>query len=168
MMPEPTPIGTSRLFNSPLEIGLRTLFVLSEVGKPCDLQRLIIYDYFLLHSSDVSEDQISLHPPSPYRSSELLIKRPIIEKGLTLMMSKGLVAYAFSEGGIQFVRTEYASRFLEYFSSPYSKRVRELAMWVRINFQEIETTTLQKMVNGRIGRWGTEFVGETLVEEEPN
>lgn len=42
----------ANIFNTPLEIGLRILFVLNAI-KPrgIDLNRLVIYDYFLLNSS---------------------------------------------------------------------------------------------------------------------
>ena len=165
-MGEPKQFRSSRLFNSPLEIGMRTLFVLNEARVPCDLQRLTIYDYFLLHSSDISQEVASLHPPSPYRSSELLIKRPLIEQGLTLMVAKGLVAISFSGSGIEYVATEYAGKFLEYFTSPYANRVRTIAAWVRDNFQDVDNARLQNLVNSRIGQWGSEFISETLVEEE--
>ena len=47
-------MSTARPFNSPLECGLRTLTLLA-ASQPsaCDLQRLIFYDYLLIHSGDV-------------------------------------------------------------------------------------------------------------------
>lgn len=45
-----------KLFNSPLEIGLRTLYVLNEfVDRPVSIDKMIYYDYFLVHSGDVAK-----------------------------------------------------------------------------------------------------------------
>lgn len=82
------------------------------------------------------------------------------------MVAKGLVAISFSGNGIEYVATEYAGKFLEYFTSPYANRVRTIAAWVRASFQDVDNAGLQNLVNSRIGQWGSEFISETLVEEE--
>lgn len=52
-----------RHFNTPIESGLRLLFVLDEAkGEVFDLQRLVSYDYLLVHSGDVEGGPVSLHP----------------------------------------------------------------------------------------------------------
>jgi len=63
------------LFNTPIESGLRTLILLA-VAAPegCDLARLVIYDYLLVHSSDVDGGPESIHPPSLFRSGEFLVR----------------------------------------------------------------------------------------------
>jgi len=54
-----------RLFNTPIEFGLRSLFILNCMApKSSDLQRLIYYDYLILHTSDIDQQQASL-PPFP-------------------------------------------------------------------------------------------------------
>jgi hypothetical protein len=158
--------STNRLLNTPLEVGLRMLIILTETQGACDLQRLTIYDYMLLHSGDIDGGPESLHPPSPFRSGELLVKRSLIEKGLEILCSKGLVERSFCSGGIEFMATELAKPFLDYFESYYSKKARLTAGWIGSRFDGLDDNALQEFVNSRIGRWGTEFIGETLVEEE--
>ena len=49
-----------RLFNTPLECGLRLLFLLNACyPKRGDLQRLISYDYLMVHSGDVGDGPAS-------------------------------------------------------------------------------------------------------------
>ena len=85
------------VFNSPLEIGLRVLYVLSELyPKGCDLQRLVYYDYILVHSNDVPSGPKSIHPNTPHRTAEILVKRELVKKGLTLMNSKQLIKSIFN------------------------------------------------------------------------
>lgn len=159
-------IPPDRLFNSPLEVGLRTLIVLTEVGQSCDLQRLTIYDYLLLHSGDLKDGPESLHPPSPFRSGELLVKRVIIEKGLSLLCTKGLTDRSFDDTGIKYAATEVARPFLDYFDSNYARRARSIATWIGSTFQNLDDQELQTVIGKQFGQWGSEFVGETMAEED--
>jgi hypothetical protein len=158
--------SADRLFNTPLEIGLRCLIILSESKAPCDLHRLKIYDYFLLHSEDVESGPDSLHPPSPFRTSELLVRHSLIENGVRLLMAKGLVSPVFGEQGIRYQATDLASPFLSYFDSKYATRARRIAQWVASTFGTVDDATLQNFVNENAGKWGTEFAVESFLEEE--
>src|SRR5580700_9480010 len=102
-------------FNSPLECGLRTLVLLA-AAKPaaCDLQRLVFYDYLLVHSGDVPGGPDSIHPPTPLRSGEALVRRHWIERGLLLMISRELVIRAFSPQGIVYQASPLTLTFLGY------------------------------------------------------
>ena len=158
--------NADRLFNTPLEIGLRCLILLSESKDPCDLHRLGIYDYFLLHSEDVEGGPGSLHPPSPFRANELLVRHSLIENGIRLLIAKGLVSLVFGEGGIRYQATNLASPFLSYFESQYAKRARGIAQWVAKTFGSLDDAALQHFVNDNFGKWGTEFAVESLLDEE--
>src|SRR5258708_7209997 len=108
-------MSTARPLNSPLECGLRTLTLLA-ASRPsaCDLQRLIFYDYLLIHSGDVSGDPESIHPATPLRSGEALVRRHWIERGLLLMLSRELIVRTFSDSGILYAATPWTESFLGY------------------------------------------------------
>src|SRR6266700_5971794 len=90
-----------RLFNTPLECGLRMLFLLNACApKKADLQRLISYDYLLVHSGDVEQSPGSLHPAVPFRGSEWLVKRDIVRGGLDLMFARELIDKKLEPTGI--------------------------------------------------------------------
>ena len=75
-------------FNSPIETGVRALILLAEsYPDQLDLQRLLEFDYILVHTTDV-DGPPSIHPALPLRSGELLVRRHLIERGLMLMMSR--------------------------------------------------------------------------------
>ena len=85
-------MSPSNPFNSPLECGLRSLALLAAAGPTAyDLQRLVFYDYLLVHSADVPGGPESIHPPTPLRSGEALVRRHWVERGLLLMISRELV-----------------------------------------------------------------------------
>ncbi len=91
--------GKPTTFNSPLEAGTRAVAVLGAAyPQSYDLQRLIALDYLLVHTGDVGGPQ-SLHPSSPFQSSEFLMRRKLIEHSLLLMMTRGLIARQDSHAG---------------------------------------------------------------------
>lgn len=156
-------------FNSPLECGLRAL-VLLQAAQPvaCDLQRLVFYDYLLVHSADVPEGPESIHPPTPLRSGEALVRRHWIERGLLLMISRELVLRTFSAQGILYQASPLAGAFLGYMEEPYTKRLQERAAWVIQRFGVYSDHELLEFFKANLDRWGGEFIREELLEDEPS
>jgi len=155
------------LFNTPLESGVRSLIVLQAVSpRTCDVQRMLIYDYLLVHSGDVENGPVSLHPPSPLRTGELLVRRELVEKGLELMFKKGLAEKQYlPSAGIVYGASRLAAPFLDYFDSAYSKRAKSVATWLAGEFGEADDNTLREFADQNLGKWGAEFVGDPLLED---
>ena len=152
------------VFNSPLEIGIRVLYLLVELQPAgCDLQRLVYYDYILVHSSDVPEGPKSIHPSIPHRSTEILVKRDLLKKGLTLMHSKQLVDSIFDSTGITYKATELTKPFLEYNQSDYAKSLQEVSVWVVNKFRNYTDGKLSLFIKNNIDVWGGEFSKESLL-----
>src|SRR5260370_20026328 len=87
-------------FNNPLESALRSLVLLVEAHPSgCDLQKLVYFDYLLVHSADAGGPE-SLHPATPNRSGELLVRRGLLNAGLMLLLGRGLAQRQFGERGI--------------------------------------------------------------------
>jgi hypothetical protein len=83
-----------RLFNTPLECGLRLLYLLNaSKPKKLDLQRLITYDYLLVHSGDVDDSLGSLHPAVPFRGTEWLVTARALHllQSLDALMQRGAI-----------------------------------------------------------------------------
>lgn len=161
------PPDSEHLFNTPIESGLRALIVLEAVRpEKCDLQRLVIYDYLLVHSSDVPDGPPSLHPATPLRSGELLVRRNLVDHGLRLLIGKGLVTKSFTRDGIHYGATDVAERFLDYLESPYAARCKEISEWIAGRFQALSDDELRAFIHDNLGRWGTEFTRVSLLWEE--
>lgn len=144
-------------FNSPLETGIRSLTILTAVfPRTLDLQYLIFFDYLTLHSGDVGGPE-SLHAPLPLRSGELTVKRALIERGLLLMMSRGLVERVVSQDGFQFIASETASAFLSMLNSQYTLKLKERAEWVAESFGESNLEELREREKSFFGQWSTQF-----------
>lgn len=144
-------------FNSPLETGIRSLAILTAVfPQALDLQYLVFFDYLAVHSGDVGGPE-SLHAPLPLRSGELTVRRGLIERGLFLMMSRGLVERLVSSEGFQYIASDSASAFLSMLSSQYILKLKERAEWVAETFSESTLEELQAVERRFFKEWSTQF-----------
>lgn len=155
-------------FNTPLESGLRSLVLLTEAFPEFyDLQRLVFFDYLIVHSADAPEGPTSLHPGTPHRSGEVLVRRGIVEDGLTFLLDRGLVEQRFEARGILYGATEYASPFLDCLRAPYTVSLKERAKWVVQKFGGYTDEALKQFFSENLDRWGSEFERESIVREMP-
>lgn len=154
-------------FNGPVEIGLRALCVLTTAFPAAyALQRLVIFDYFLVHSDDIDGGPEGMHPRTPHRGGEILVRRGVIQDGLTLYESRGLIERVYKNGGIFFAATDKSADFLDTLSTEYLTGLRERADWVVESFNALDDTDLGMMVRERIGTWGAEFSMESVLWTE--
>ena len=163
----PTTHNWPSAFNTPLECGLRSVVLLVE-GFPLrlDLQRLVQYDYLLVHSSYVPDGPDSLHPATPHRAGELLVRRPIIEQGIEMMMSKSILACEFSREGIRYFAGEWAVTFVGRLESHYVKKLTARAAWVIERFGSYTESELDSFMRQNWAHWGAEFEFESLLRTE--
>lgn len=150
---------TPLAFNGPLEMGLRSLILLLETfPNGLDLQRLVVLDYLLVHSGDILNGPVSLHPPSPLRAGEVSIRRGLVEQGLHVYGYRGLITRQLSDDGIRYVAEEGAAALLDALSSEYVTALRQRAHWVIETFGALDDQELKAVLADTIGRWRSEFV----------
>jgi hypothetical protein len=144
-------------FNSSLESGIRALNILVAIFPKCaDLQKLVDFDYIIVHSGDLHGPE-SLHAPLPMRAGELLVRRSIVEAGLLLMMSRGLVKRITSGTGIEYIADESANAFVNSFETQYLLRLKDRANWVSYNFGDMSDEELQEITRHFFDKWTTQF-----------
>lgn len=154
-----------RPYNSPLECGLRTLFILNASKNiPMDLQRIVAYDYLLVHSGDIENGPKSLHPAVPHRGTELLVKRKSIKAGLNKMIVKELVRIDFVPQGFLYGATELSGVFTDLLRSPYALELKARAGWIGNHFHVYSDRDLVTYITRNIGRWGAEFETLTAID----
>lgn len=150
----------TQLFNSAVELGLRSLCVLVETyPRSCDLQRLVLLDYLLVHSADVDDGPDSLHAATPQRGTEVLVRRAIIEPGLALYSRRGLIlCTAAKTDGFTYSASDRGAAFLDTLSAKYVTMLRERAQWISATFNDLPTEQIKRYVNTELDRWGGQFV----------
>lgn len=147
-----------QMFNSPLEVGFRALALLTEdYPASYSLQRLVILDYLIVHSDDLSDGPKGLHPKTPHRGGELLVRRAALEKGLLFYQSKGLLERHFMESGVLYSANERSASFLDVLTTKYIVALRALAEWLVKEFGEYSDLELSELVKREAGEWGAEF-----------
>lgn len=162
-----TPTQFVSPFNGPVEIGLRALCVLTTAFPAAyALQRLVVFDYFLVHSDDIEGGPEGLHPRTPHRGGEILVRRGVIQDGLTLYESRGLIERVYKNGGIFFAATDKSADFLDTLRTDYLASLRDRADWVVDSFGALDDTKLDSIVREHIGTWGAEFSMESVLWTE--
>jgi hypothetical protein len=156
------------VFNSPVESGLRSLVLLTEAFPLFyDLQRIIFFDYLIVHSGDAPGGPPSIHPGTPDRTGEVLVRRGLIERGLDFLASRGLIEKRFDANGITYGATEYASPVIDCLRTPYSALLKERSAWVVQAFGNASDDELKTFFRSNLDRWGSEFEHEPLFREIP-
>jgi hypothetical protein len=123
------------------------------------------YDYLLVHSGDVAEGPVSIHPPTPHRSGELLVRRPLIEAGIKLMMSKSIIECEMSPSGIMYFAGEWCLAFLGLLSAEYTLAIKTKAHWVVSRFAGLSDAQLADFMKENRVNWGAEFEFDALLRE---
>lgn len=163
MTPEP-PNQVAPPFNGAIEIGLRSLCVLTAAYPASySLQRLVVFDYALVHSDDMPGGPAGLHPQTPYRGGEILVRRGVLQDGLLLYQSRGLIERIYQDGGVLFSATDRSAGFLDALSTEYVAGLRQRADWVVDSFGLLGDTELGTLVRERIGEWGAEFTMQSVL-----
>ncbi len=144
-------------FNSPLETGVRSLAILlAAFPDAFDLLRLVEMDYLVVHSGD-AEGPESLHAPLPLRAGELLVRHGLIEKGLILMMSRGLVQRVPNEDGFSYVVGEAAAPFMASLTEEYTVMLEERAQWAVERFAKVSTEDVRRFTHRLFAQWSSQF-----------
>lgn len=152
-------------FNSPLETGVRSLSILvASFPEVFDLQRLIEMDYLVVHSEDLGGPE-SLHAPLPLRAGELLVRRGIIERGIMLMMSRGLIRRIQNETGFSYQATDTAAPFLAMLAAPYTRKLIDRSKWAISQFKTTSTDQIRELTNQFFEKWSSEFQTIKTLEE---
>lgn len=152
------------LINSSLEVGLRVLILLdSNYPKTMDIDRLIIYDYLIIHTEDVEVGVKSLHPSTPHRSGELLVRRQLIQEGIRLMESRELIQRHYTSNGIVFGANLLTGPFINYFESEYSRSLKANALLIKEKFEHFNYKDLKTYVMNNLDSWGGEFTKQSVV-----
>jgi len=144
-------------FNGPLEAGLRAVAILGAAHpRSFDLQRLLAFDYLLVHTGDIGGPE-SLHPPTPLHSAELLVRRNLVERALLLMMSRNLVERDFVSDGIRYRAGENTVPFLSSLVSDYLAQLKRRAAWLVKELGDKSEADFRAVMRKFFEKWVEEF-----------
>jgi hypothetical protein len=152
-----TPRRRPRIFNTPFESGIRSLILLTACF-PCQLglRKLVVLDHLVVHTGDIDGPE-SLHPQEESRAAELLVRRRLVEAGLALMGTRGLITRHATTEGFRYQAGEEAGTFVDSLQSEYAMALRARADWLSENVVPLSDDALNQLVHRRIDQWAPEF-----------
>lgn len=147
----------TELFNTPFELGLRMVFLLSALRPGgADLQKLVLLDYVIVYSGDIGGPE-SLHTPVPFRNAELFSRRERIEQGLYLMSTRGLVDVVLDERGMTYIAGDSSFTLVGSLTSKYWRGLAARCRWAAKEFGHAESSVLLRAFATHGHLWGAEI-----------
>jgi hypothetical protein len=159
---------TPPTFNGPLEAGIRAVAVLGTAyPRLFDLQRLVAFDYLLVHTGDIGGPD-SLHPPAPLQPAEFLVRRRLVENAILLMMTRDLIRREARADGLHYGAGENAIPFLDALQSEYLLALRDRAKWLIDALGDQSESQFRAIMRRFFGQWVEEFqAAERSLGAEP-
>lgn len=156
------PSAQPRLFNTPLEAGVRALLIL-DAFAPCafDLSTMSLLDYYIVHTGDAGGPP-SLHPEITARAGEYFVRRHLIEEGLLLMARASLVEQVVTGSGIAFRAHETATAMIDLIGTSYNSRLAEAAKWLALQAETKGADAFVADLKEGLERWSHEIVGRAV------
>jgi hypothetical protein len=97
------------------------------------------------------------------RSGELLVRRQLIERGLMLMMSRGLITRHATLNGFMYQAEDSAGPFLDALTAEYLNELKDRAVWVVDRFSDMSDHDIRILLSRVYDQWSREF----QVPEQP-
>jgi len=145
------------VFNSPFELGIRMVYLLQALAPHgADLQKLVLLDYAIVYSADLNGPS-SLHTPIPFRGAELMSRRELIEQGLYLMSTRGLVTVNWGADGISYFAGEVARAMTGALTSNYLRELQHRCKWAADQYSQADSTELTAQFAESGHLWGAEL-----------
>lgn len=114
-----------------------------------DLQMLSDMDYMIVHSADFNGPK-SIHAEVPQRIGEILVRKKIVEDGLSLLLQRGLIMKKVTNRGFEYVATENSAPFVSILTTEYSVALKDRARWVIDNFGNKSSQEVSRFINKQI------------------
>lgn len=146
-----------RIFNTPFETGLRSVIILTACyPERLSLHRLVVFDHLIVHSGDFDGPK-SMHPEDRSRAAEILVRRSLVDSGLALMETRGLITRAATPDGFRYQAGDEAGSFVDLLTAPYSEALKERADWLADNILPLPDDSLAALVRTQTDEWAPEF-----------
>ncbi|WP_068605022.1 ABC-three component system middle component 2 [Paenibacillus swuensis] len=156
-----------RIYNTPLELGLRALFILRAArDSSYSLDRLVYLDYLTTYSSDSELDLKSLHPDYPLRVIELFTRRTVLQQGLSLMATKGLIGIEYNDKGFLYSGNINTVWFLTTINNNYAIQLSNSVEKIIEYYKEFSDEQIKEYIDKHYKSWGNEFANIFPYNEE--
>jgi len=149
----------THLFNTPLEAGLRALSLLTALfPRSLQLDQLVMLDHIVVHTGDFGDQAPqSLHPLSPYRRAEPVVRRELVRNGRDHLVGRNLIQRLPTDEGFAYSASEESASFLSALQSAYWQELFTRTAWAAEEFGERSSLELSGLLRERVETWVAEF-----------
>ena len=128
---------SNNLFNSPFEMMLRVLLLLSQDKENYySVDRIVLLDFISCYAADFQLPYSNLHGTKKYKLGEIASRRQLVQVAVKLIVTRGLIdvkvekGYWFSISDLGFnyankLESSYATEYREIFRSAIKKYRKE-------------------------------------------
>lgn len=154
-----------KLLNGTLDVALRLLAIMSTCKTSMTEDRLAIYSYFVIHLSDLQNNEESAHPDIPFRNNAYMKSREVIQSALNILISRGLVDCTISSTEIEYYATDMGHALYENVGGEYKKLLINNITKVHHSLKRIDDVQLLNIVAKHLHAWGSEFKYESILND---
>jgi hypothetical protein len=146
-----------RIFNTAFESGIRSLVLLTACyPQRLGLHKLVVLDHLVVHTGDLGGPP-SLHPSEDSRAAEMLVRRGLVDSGLSLMGTRGLIKRHAVDSGFRYEAGDEAGSFVDHLHSHYAIELKMRASWLAEHVVPMSDDDILRLVRERMDRWAAEF-----------
>lgn len=139
----------NNLFNTPFEISVRVLLLLSTYQQPISFERILVTDFITTYGRDFKISDYNLNGDNVYRFSEFISRRELIKQALKKLVLQQLILPSPSELGFVYALSEDGQQLIPQFVSVYAEKYLEIAAHASEYLSEKKETVLLKEINER-------------------
>ncbi len=117
----------SRLFNTPFEMGLRMILLLSVSPKASfSVDRIVGLDFITCYAADFDLPYVSLHGDNHMKYGEIVSRRLLVQEAVKDLVTGGLLDVTVDRGYL-FSISESGKKYSRSLKSEYAKTYKEIA-----------------------------------------
>lgn len=116
----------NKLFNTPFELSLHVILLLSTTNMGLTIDRIAAYDFIAIYCADFHIASRSLNGENGFAFSELSARRDLIMAAIKDLVIDGLVSVTDDITGILYSISETGRKMSGSFQSEYAVKYKEL------------------------------------------
>jgi hypothetical protein len=137
----------TKIFNSPLEVSIRLMLLLSLSSEAMTIDRIAAFDFMALFSKQVGLSEKNIQGDNEFCFSEYASRRPIIIQAIKDLVLYRLVDVEVSNNGYSYQATPKGRQRVALLKSEYAVSYQEQIVNVSNVFQGKTDLAVNKFVN---------------------
>ena len=110
----------SSVFDTPFEVSLRVLLLLSADGHPRTTDMIAAMDFISVYGKSFGITETNLHGDNSYKYGEFAHRRAMVKKALKSLVLGGMVDLYQKDGGFHFAINDAGETFCSSLTSEYA------------------------------------------------